>query len=258
MAWGISRFRMNWNLAGYGVAVMIGAAVAGGTNAAMSVFDPTVNASVLKTHAEAVKQLEEARKILAEAQKHSAILGAVGKVQRGDYIGGAQSFLRSTAGIAAKLEEWNLEHGQTPPEDGGPAEMRSFLEETTIIWNDPAKPPTAEDRQTVETRRLSALADGALNALSIGLAERGRAGQAASRLTMLAVEASNSVDLRSDVATTNKILLQLGTELVAQRQILAALLEYEGARGVRETPVTFGRVKYDGGAAGAANAPLGR
>lgn len=86
MAREISGFRVNWNLLGYGAAVMIGAAVAGGANAALSVFDPTVNASVLKTHAEAVKQLEEARKILAEAQRHSQILGLVGKVQRGGYL----------------------------------------------------------------------------------------------------------------------------------------------------------------------------
>lgn len=142
--------------------------------------------------------------------------------------------------------------------NGGPAEIRAFLDKTTIAWADPKNPPTALMRQHAEQRRIAALTDASFNALSIGLAERGRSAQSAAQLGALAADASNSVDLRNDVAVTNKILLQIGAELVAQRQILAALLESEGAKGVRETPVTFGRVSYDTGPAGSASGPLGR
>ncbi len=228
--------RLGCTLAG----LVLGAAVAAPAAwAAMTVYDPTVNVSTLKIHAEAVKQLAELEKQLAELRKVYATLGRAGAIGQG-FGSGVTAEARRLAGIATDISRWELPRdfnaGSLNTLQSGIATLRRIL---AVLPDEKAGNRSADDADTVHARRAAVHEDAAYHALALALSEREATAQAIGRVSGLASEAQATVDLHADLVAGNKLKVAEIEQLVAIRALLGALLEVTASGEMRQTSVIY-------------------
>jgi hypothetical protein len=228
--------RLGCTLAG----LLLGAAIAAPAAwAAMTVYDPTVNVSTLKVHAEAVKQLAELEKQLAELRRVYATLGRAGAIGQG-FGSGVTAEARRLAGLAADVSRWELPRdfnaGSLNTLQSGVATLRRIL---TVVPDEKTGNRSANDADTVHARRAAVHEDAAYHALALALSEREATAQAIGRVSALASEAQATVDLHADLVAGNKLKVAEVEQLVAIRALLGALVEVAASGEMRQTSVVY-------------------
>ncbi len=221
--------------------MLLGAAIAApAAYAAMTVYDPTVNASTLKIHAEAVKQLEAALKQLEELQKMYQTLGRAGSIGH-NFGQGITAESRRLAGMATDVSRWDL------PDEFNVGSLNSLLSADAALRDVLSVVADAEtgvtlsvDADTVLTRRQVVHQDATYHALALAMSERDGAANAIGRVSQLAAEAEVTIDVHSDLVAGNKLKVAEVEQLVAIRSTLAALLEVAASAELRTAPVVYG------------------
>lgn len=218
--------------------------------AAMTVYDPSVNASVLNTHAEAVRQLEELQKQYAQLQRMYTTLGQGGVIGR-DFGGGLLRESARLSGIALDVEGWDVPRDFTIGALSAVDSGTDALQEVLSAIPDELGSYDGAETNRARDRRTRIHEDAAYHAMALAFSERNALPQAVGRASTLASEAQTSVDLHSDLVAANKLQVATLENMIAIRATLAALLELQGSESLRAAPMIV-RGQADPIAAGSA------
>lgn len=206
--------------------------------AAMTVFDPTAQASRIEQLNTAVKQLEEAKSRLAELERQTQTLGTRGALPMSD---GSANLVTRAARLACSLVNfhgWDLGPDTQVPNITSLCQLKSFLSQTVVAVPDEETGHLSNSVvETVKRRRVEAIESAGVNGLATGLSERETSGQAMAELQSLAAAAATTRNLREDMAVSNRLALRQVEELIAIRSMLGALLEVQSAQALQGTPI---------------------
>lgn len=206
--------------------------------AAMTVFDPTAQASRIEQLNNAVKQVEEAKARLAELERQTQIMGSFGSLPLSD---GTANLVNRSARLSCSLvnfDGWDLGPDVAIPNISSLCQLKGFLARTVVAVPDEETGNMAGATvETVRRRRVESVESAGVNGLSIGLSERESAGDAMTELQSVAAAAAAATTLREDMAVSNRLALRQVEELIAIRSMLGALLEVQSAQALQGTPI---------------------
>jgi hypothetical protein len=155
------------------------------------------------------------------------------------------------------LSSWSLPRDLQAPDLSSMSSSRSFLDKALSLTPDKNGNMAYGDRDSATQRRQLAARDAAMNGYALALAQRQQIQPALERVATAADEADTAPDEIAELHQTNKLLAAIAGELVAQRSLMAAMLELTASKALQEQPVLFTSSGTTNFALPGAAAPLG-
>lgn len=213
-------------------------------DAAMAVIDGAnleQNAQQLVT---AMKQLEEAKRLYAQANAMRSVLGASGGSPAGalGFGSGISSTLSGMQCLFPTMSGWSIPNGISP-NFGSVCSSRRFIDQMFTL-PDPKDPNSRNlvgkvDRAAILEQRQTVYREATMNGLALAYQQKNDVPQSTQRVASIAAEAANAPDIHSDLQVTNKLLVAIAEQLIAQRMVMAGLLEAVTAQQMQSVPVNF-------------------
>lgn len=224
--------------------------------AQMAVYDAANHVETSQTLAQALKLVDQGQQALSQLNAMKSAIGTVGGISSG-----VSSSLRSLNGSIAppamNLSSWSLPRDLQAPDFSSMSSSRSFLDKAIALTPDKNGNMAYGDRDSATQRRQLAARDAAMNGYALALAQRQQIQPALERVATAADEADAAPDEIAELHQTNKLLAVIAGELVAQRSLMAAMLEMTASKALQEQPVLFTSSGATNFALPGAPAPLG-
>ena len=214
----------------------------------MAVYDAANHEANAKNLAETIKILENQKKELEETLKIREVMGIAQAAQGGvtAFSGGIMSQLSAMQCLFPDLSGWGVPRAITP-NFGSVCSARRFVDELLTVGDESigdgqgqqrTRPPEI-NRERVLQQRQMVLREAALNGLALAYQQKHETPQSAQRIASAAADAANSTTIHGDLQAVNKLLVVIAEQMVAQRMLLAALLENSAGVNLQNVPVSF-------------------
>lgn len=245
-----------------GLVILAVAGWPGRADAAMPVTDAGNLAENAQQTAKAIEMLAEAKKLLSQANQIRGVLGSVGGSSSGGlgYGAGISSSLAGMQCLFPTMSSWNVPNAITP-NFGSVCSSRKFIDQMFTL-PDPSNPESRHlvgkvDRAAILEKRSVVYREATMNGLALAYQQKQDVPQSTQRIASIAGEAAAAPDIHSDLQATNKLLVAIAEQLIAQRMVMAGLLEAVTAQQLQSVPVNFYGKETDSLVRPVSNAPFG-
>lgn len=245
-----------------GLVILGAASWPGRADAAMAVIDGAnleQNAQQLVT---TMKQLEEAKRLYDQANAMRSVLGGAGASPAGalGFGSGISSTLSGMQCLFPTMDPWKIPSGITP-NFSSVCSSRRFIDQMFTV-PDPNNPDTKNlvgkvDRSAILEKRSVVYREATMNGLALAYQQKQDVPQSTQRIASIAAEAAAAPDIHSDLQVTNKLLVAIAEQLIAQRMVMAGLLEAVTAQQLQSVPVNFYGKEPESLVRPVSNAPFG-
>lgn len=210
-------------------------------HAGMAVYDATNHQTNIQTLLNTGKTLAETQRLLGEAEQMRNSLGRNGASAYGSagFTSGLSAQLSGMQCLFPNLDLLNIPRSILP-NFGSVCSSRSFFNDMLTLEevNGRRRPPEIT-RERVLSNREQMRKDAALNGLSLAYQQKQDVPQSAQRIQGIAADAAAASDLVGKVDATNRLLAALAEQLIAQRMLLAGILEVTSTETLQGVPVNF-------------------
>lgn len=226
------------------LAVVVGPAKE--SRAAMAVYDAANHEANAKNLAETIKMLSETKHILDQATRMRQALGSIGPSSFGaaSFQSGIMSQLAGMQCLFPSMSGWGIPRSLTP-NFGSVCSSRRFLDDLLTLGDHTegqgqgrSRPPEINRAKVLEQRQV-VYREATLNGLALAYQQKNDIPQSAQRIANIASDAAAATDLLGKTDATNRLLVVIAEQMVAQRMLLAALLESTSATNLQSVPVNF-------------------
>lgn len=231
-------------------------------DAAMAVIDSTNLVENARQTATAIEQLAEAKRLLNQANQMRTVLGSAGSSPAGalGFGSGISSTLSGMQCLFPTMDPWKIPSGILP-NFGSVCSSRRFIDQMFTV-PDPSDPISRHlvgkvDRTAILEKRSVVSREATMNGLALAYQQKQDVQQSTQRVASIAAEAAAAPDIHSDLQVTNKLLVAIAEQLIAQRMIMAGLLEAVTAQQLQSVPVNFYGKEADSLVRPVSNAPFG-
>lgn len=213
-------------------------------DAAMAVFDGANLEQNAQQLANAIKQLEQAKKLYDQANQIRGVLGSGGASPAGalGFGSGISSTLSGMQCLFPTMSKWSIPSGITP-NFGSVCSSRRFIDQMFTL-PDPNDPNSRNlvgkvNRNAILEQRRTVYREATMNGLALAYQQKNDVPQSTQRVASIAAEAANAPDIHSDLQVTNKLLVAIAEQLIAQRMVMSGLLEAVTSQQLQSVPVNF-------------------
>lgn len=243
MATALSRLGVRRSLLSAAVAAAV-ALLPVSARATMPTFDAANYDANMQDLAKTVQLLQQTQSLVDKAQSMSSVLGSGGASAAGalGFSSGTTSLLSGMSCLFPNMSSWSIPSGITP-NFSSVCSGRKFIDSMFTLPNpnDPAQKNLVGtvNRAAILKQRHTVYREASLNGLALAYQQKQAVPQDAQRVASIAAEAAAAPDIHTDLQVTNKLLVEVLNQLLAQRMVMAGLLEAVSSKQLQSVPVNF-------------------